>query len=104
MNHIIRRRKPSSPPGRAENRDLHKPRPGTDDPDPVGGLPGKIDDTTGNKGTSIIHQNIHRAVVGQVRHTNFRSQREGSMGGRQVMLMKNGSTGRLFPIEGGTVP
>ena len=103
LNQIIRRRNLSSP-GRAENRDLYKSRSGSDNPDPVGRLPGKIDDAPGNKGPSVIHKDIHGAFVGQVCHANFCPQRKRSMGSRQVMFMKNGSTGRLFPIKGRSVP
>lgn len=79
-------------------------RSGSDNPDPVGRLPGKIDDAPGNKGPSVIHKDIHGAFVGQVCHANFCPQRKRSMGSRQVMFMKNGSTGRLFPIKGRSVP
>ena len=90
--------------GDTEDRNLHKSRPGANDSNPVGRLPGEIDDASGDERSPIVDKDIHRSAVGEVCDLDLRSQGKGSMSGGQIMLVKNRSACRFLSVKGRTIP
>lgn len=104
LHGIIPRPKMAIPSRDRKNGQLDEPRSGPNDFQPVGRLPGEIDDPPGDKGTPIIDQNINGAAIGKICHPDHGAQGKRPVGGREGMFPEDGPTGGALSIKGGSIP